>query len=84
MDLDAAIGLLDATAVMLTETERYAWRVVRAAARRGRRISSTTLPAMGEAAQHAAAARDHAQKSLDALGGAVGARPGETDPEDER
>lgn len=83
MDLDAAVALLDAASVVWTEHERQAWRIVRATARRGRRISSTALPAMGEAAQHAAAARDHAQKSLDALGGAVGGRSGETDPDDD-
>jgi hypothetical protein len=78
-DLDAAVALLDRAAVSWTEAERAAWRLVRGIARRGRRISSTALPAMGIAAQHAAAAREHASLALDALGGAVGGREDEPD-----
>ena len=77
MDLDAAVALLDEVSVTWTESERIAWRIVRGTARRGRRISSTTLPAIGAAAQHAIAAREHLTSAIDAMGGAVGGREGE-------
>jgi len=86
MELDQAIAVLDEAAITQTEIQRTAWRVVRSAARRGRRISTTTLPAIGEAAQHAAAARESANRVLDALGGVSAGREtdGGGDDHDER
>lgn len=48
---------------------RAAWRLHLRDHRRSTRISSSTLPAVSLAAQHAIAARDHAQASIDAMGG---------------
>lgn len=45
------------------------WRRIRAEIRRARRISQTALPATALAAQHAVLARDHAQKSIEAMSG---------------
>ena len=81
MDLDAAIALLD-THLAKHPDLRAAWLTVRGTARRGRRISSTTLPAVGAAAQHASAARDSAQRALEALGGVVDQKESEDDPSD--
>jgi hypothetical protein len=82
LDLDGAVAILDAAAVSWSEGQRVAWRLVRSHARRGRRISSTTLPAIGTAAQHASLAREHASLALDALGGAVNNRDGDEEPEE--
>jgi hypothetical protein len=46
---------------------RAAWREHAREYRRAAKISSSTLPAIGLAAQHAVSARDHAQAALDAM-----------------
>lgn len=76
---------------------RAAWRVHRLDHRRAQRISSTTLPRVSEAALEAEQAKrhaqdataaaqragDHAQRSLDAIGGITRGRDDET-PTDPR
>lgn len=74
-DLDDAIARLDRLIVGWPEEDRNAWKLVRAQARRTRRISSTSLPAVGEAAQHITSARDHAARAMEALGGVFGREP---------
>ena len=44
------------------------WRMLRGELRRQRRQSETVLPNVATAAQHAALAGEHAQRSLEALG----------------
>lgn len=68
MDLEASVARLDA---LLSEhpdvTVRIAWRVVRGSARRGRRITSRTLPRVAGIAQHAIAIREAIARFIPAL-----------------
>lgn len=66
-ELDKAIGLLDPLLALGSDEVKEAWRIVRTAARRGRRISSRTLPRVADVAQHAVAIRE----ALDAIIGEV-------------
>lgn len=45
-----------------------AWLKVRGEARRGRRVSSTTLPSVSTAVQHVEQAKVHAEAAMEALG----------------
>ena len=57
-----------------------AWRILRGELRRVRRQSEQVMPAASTAAQHAALARDHAERALDALG----MMTSKADPDSER
>lgn len=60
-----------------------AWRKVRGDARRGRRISTTTLPGVSLAVQHVAASASHAELAMEALSGISAGRSEPPDPPDE-
>lgn len=67
--VDVAVAVLDALleSDRATVAERIAWRTVRGVARRARRISTTTLPALADAAQRAILVRDALRDLLPAL-----------------
>lgn len=50
-----------------TMSDRIAWRTARGALRRARRISTTTLPALADAAQRAILVRDFVREAIPAL-----------------
>lgn len=82
MSLAEALELLRAMVADRTrpEGERSAMLIVVRAAERGRRISSSTLPAIGAGMQHFLLAREHINRGVEAaeLGLAV---PAEQDDE---
>lgn len=59
MKLDMAVTRIDLVLSAHPDVAvRIAWRVVRGAARRGRRITAKTLPRVADVAQHAIAVRE--------------------------
>ena len=72
-EIDLAVSMIDKhmLEVVADGETQAAWRAVRGELRRTRKQSEQMLPRISVAAQHAALAGSHAQKSLDALGGVV-------------
>lgn len=64
LDLPRAIEVVDDALADAGPHVRIAWRIVRRAAERGRRISSVTLPRVAHLAQHAVPIRDDAARAL--------------------
>ena len=58
LDLPAAIEVVEEALATSSLTVKLAWRIVRRAAERGRRISSVTLPRVANLAMHAVPIRD--------------------------
>lgn len=68
--VDVAVAVLDGLLAgerAPTVADRIAWRTVRGVARRARRISTTTLPALADVAQRAILVRDALREMLPAL-----------------
>lgn len=80
-DVAQAQTLLDAASASWPDELRAAWKMYRAYARRHERISQTTLPAVGTAAQEMVLARDHAHRAIEAMSGVFGQQH-DDDPED--
>ena len=67
-DLDVAIERIDELlADHPVRHVRVSWRIVRGAARRGKRITARTLPRVAGVAQHAIVVRDAIDKIITAL-----------------
>lgn len=69
--IDHAVSIVDRHMADAPVDVRIAWQTCRGAARRARRISSTTLPALAEAAQLAVIVRD----AVRGLGRAINTPP---------
>jgi len=66
-----------------SERAGKAWRRVRASLARAKRISSSSLPAVGGAVQHFVAARDHLSEGIEFLSGKFLPGLDEKSPDDE-
>lgn len=66
-----------------SERAEKSWRRVRASLARAKRISSSSLPAVGGAVQHFVAARDHLSEGIEFLSGKFLPGLDEKSPDDE-
>ena len=78
-EIALAMSHLDAQSEKWSEETRAHWLKFRGYARKTERISQTTLPAVGQAAQEMIMVREHAHKAIEHMQGVFGPKDDEND-----